>query len=112
GFAGGAAGTGVLATNGLDPNAKTPTRLAWNLGTEREITSNTLITIGYVGSESYHQIANGELNTVMPQVLPGGIYFFPAGGPRKNPQLGTSRYKLTDANPSYEGLQVDFSQRQ
>ena len=111
GFSGPPGIAGVPAPQGVDVNAQVGTSLTYNLGIEREITPNTLFKIGYVGSHAYHLFRAADFNTTMPQILPGGEYFFPAGAPRKNPRLGSSRFKATDANSLYNSLQLDFVQR-
>jgi len=111
GFSGGVGNAAVPAPAGFDPHADTPARAAWNLGIEREITRNILFDISYVGSHSYHLIEVTEGNTAVPQILPGGIYFYPAGSPAKNPLVGAGTSRYTDGVASYNGLQVNFTQR-
>ena len=111
GFAGGAGSAAVAAPAGFDPNADTPARVAYNLSIEREVTRNTLIEIGYVGSHSYHLIEVTEGNSAVPQISPGGIYFYPIGTPLKTPQVGAGTSRFTDGVASYNGLQINFTQR-
>jgi hypothetical protein len=108
----GAAGTAPLpAPEGLDTNLSVPVRLQYNLNVQRQITPNTAVTIGYVGSEGYHLTRRVDLNTVVPQILPGGVEFYSATSPRKNPLLGASNFISTDATSSYQGLELEVLQR-
>jgi len=112
GFSGAVGQTGLPAPEGgVDVNAKAGTVIMFNLGIEREITSNTLFKIGYVGSTSYHLFRSSDLNGVAPDIQPGGVYFYPSGRLRKNPGLPSTRMKTTDANSAYHALQLDFLQR-
>ena len=111
GFSGSAGSAGVASPNGIDVHADAGTEFIYNLGIEREITTNTLFKIGYVGSHGYHLTGQSDLNTLAPQILPGGVYFYPAGAPRKNPLLGSSRIKMSDAGSSYNSVQMDLIQR-
>ncbi|OFW32735.1 MAG: hypothetical protein A3J28_07890 [Acidobacteria bacterium RIFCSPLOWO2_12_FULL_60_22] len=88
-----------------------PTRLHWNFGIQRQITANTVFNANYVGSHSYHLTRNSDANTAVPQILPDGRKFYPAGAQRKNPALGGNRTVSTDVNASYQSFQLDFNQR-
>jgi hypothetical protein len=46
----------------------------------------------------------------VPQILPGGIKFYPAGA-RRNSALGASRILTTDVSGFYQSLQMDYTQR-
>ena len=49
------AGTKVSPSN-VQPDIATPAVLTWSLRIEQEIAPRTTLTVGYVGSHSYHQI--------------------------------------------------------
>src|SRR6266404_3545553 len=95
----------------MDPNLNVPTRLQYNLGVQRQLTTNTALNIGYVGSHSYHLTRESDANVTMPQILPGGVRFYPANTPRINPNLASSRVISTDSTSFYNALQMDLSQR-
>ena len=46
-----------LVPGGVQPNLYTPTLISWSLRVEQEITRNTALTVGYVGSHGYHELA-------------------------------------------------------
>ncbi len=88
-----------------------PLRLQYNLTLQREILPQTVVTVGYIGSRGYHQIRNVEANQAIPQILPDGRYFFPAGQGRRNPNFESMRLRTTDGNSWYNGLIVAASRR-
>jgi hypothetical protein len=110
-FAGGASPP-LPSSQTLDPAWKTPTRLQYSLGIQRQITSSSVLNIGFVGAHSYHTGRLSNANTFVP-TLQGGVIFYPASGqPRLQPALsGTSSFVTTDANASYNALQTEFTQR-
>src|SRR5207247_1047320 len=92
----------------LDPNWKTPTRLQYTLSIQREVASNTSVSVGYVGSHSYHTGRIHNANTFVPQFLQDGTVFFPVGALRLQPALASSsRFITTDGINSYNALQTD-----
>jgi hypothetical protein len=122
-FASGAAGSApVPAPEVLDTNWKTPTLAQWNLNIQRQVTSSSMVSIGYVGSEGYHFGRLTDPNTFAPTYLlngqsyaydiPGSTIYFPAGQPRINPALsGGTEFITTNMNTSYEGATATFDQR-
>ncbi len=111
GFSGGAGVIPLPAADTMDPNLDVPTRLQYNLGVQRQLTTNTALNIGYVGSHSYHLTRESDANVTMPQILPGGVRFYPANTPRINPNLASSRVISTESTSFYNALQLDLSQR-
>jgi carboxypeptidase family protein len=78
---------------GFDPNVHTPTVQMWNFTVERQLTKDLVLSVGYVGSQSYHTSFSVDNNMAPPQVcqdsqgcLSGGV--LPATQARKVP-LGT-----------------------
>jgi len=45
-----------LVPGGVQPDMKTPTLISWSLRVDRELSPNTVLTIGYVGSHGYHEL--------------------------------------------------------
>jgi hypothetical protein len=95
----------------IDFNSKIPTKLEWNFSIQQQLTQNGVLNVAYVGAHTYHLTRNFDPNTPIPQILPGGTAFYPAGSPERNPAFGPSEYIVTDASSSYEGLQTDYTQR-
>jgi len=96
---------------GVQPNLKMPTIEQYSFRIEQGLTNNTVLRVGYVGEHGYHLLDTVDVNTAIPNILPGGSAFFPPKSPRANPNLGNSRYELSNANSNYNALQVDLTQR-
>ena len=63
------AGTKVSPSN-VQPDIATPAVLTWSLRVEQQILPHTSLTVGYVGSHSYHQILSEDLNEPVPTYEP------------------------------------------
>jgi len=59
-----------LVPGGVQPNMQTPTLISRSLRLQREISPNTLVTIGYVGSHGYHELIGVDANEPVPVVCP------------------------------------------
>jgi hypothetical protein len=64
-------GSFKLAPGGIDPNLKPPTLISYSLRVQRELSPNTSVTIGYVGSHGYHELIGIDANEPAPIVCPG-----------------------------------------
>ena len=100
-----------ISPAGIQPNLKMPTVQQYSFRIERELSMNTVLSVGYVGEHGYHLLDTADMNAAVPQILPDGTKFFPANAPRANPNLGNARYELSNANSNYNGLTVDLRQR-
>lgn len=93
----------IYSEGGVDPNMHTPTVEQWSLTVERGFTRDLALQVSYVGSEAYHTLVPGNLNSPYPQVcanpqgcLSGGVTSTPLSqlptvpqGTVYNPPLGT-----------------------
>ncbi|MFI5101962.1 MAG: carboxypeptidase regulatory-like domain-containing protein [Terriglobales bacterium] len=124
-------GCTIYAPQGVQANAKIPTLEEWNLTFEQQLDRSTVLRIGYVGSFGYHQIVSIDPNSVVPAICsipnpPGctaggigkatstvgpGTEYIPVVSSRPNPNLSSGFFWYTEANSSYNGLQVDVSRR-
>jgi hypothetical protein len=59
-----------LAPGGVQPNLQPPTLISYSLRLEQQLTPNTAITIGYVGSHGYHEILGVDANEPAPVICP------------------------------------------
>jgi hypothetical protein len=59
-----------LVPGGVQPDMKTPTLVSWSLRVEQELTRNTALTIGYVGSHGYHEVTGIDANEPTPTICP------------------------------------------
>jgi hypothetical protein len=121
-----------LAPGGVQPNPDTPTLISWSLRIQQEITSNTSLTVGYVGSHGYHELLGIDANEPFPVICPASpcpaVYpsNFPAGlagtpvptgsyynptATKPNPALNNTWTYFSEANSSYNALQIDLNHR-
>src|SRR5262245_28254158 len=126
----------TFAPGGIDPVLRTPTSQQWSLTIDRGITKDLLLSVGYVGSESYHTplsintnaayplvcqdpqgcisggtLTNGNPVPVSQRVLvaQGTLYHPPATRP--NPYVGDGVRWFDQGTSSYEALQVSLTKR-
>ena len=59
-----------LVPGGVQPDMKTPTLISWSLRIEQELTPNTALTVGYVGSHGYHELIGVDANEPTPTICP------------------------------------------
>ncbi|MGA7916571.1 MAG: hypothetical protein WCA00_15160, partial [Candidatus Acidiferrales bacterium] len=72
-----------LVPGGVQPNLKTPTLISWSLRVQRELSPNTSLTVGYIGSHGYHEIIGLDGNEPTPVLRPASPC--PAVYPTANP---------------------------
>jgi hypothetical protein len=77
-----------LVPGGVQPNMQTPTLISWSLRAEQQLSPNTSLTVGYVGSHGYHQIVGVDANEPTPVICPASPC--PAVYPTYNPALPTT----------------------
>jgi hypothetical protein len=59
-----------LVPGGVQPDMQTPTLISWSLRVERQLSPNTSLTVGYVGSHGYHEIVGVDANEPTPVICP------------------------------------------
>ena len=59
-----------LVPGGVQPDMKTPTLISWSLRVEHQLSPNTALTLGYVGSHGYHEIVGVDANEPFPTICP------------------------------------------
>jgi hypothetical protein len=59
-----------LVPGGVQPDMKTPTLISWSLRVEREVSPDTVFTVGYVGSHGYHELIGIDANEPVPTICP------------------------------------------
>jgi Carboxypeptidase regulatory-like domain len=124
------------APGGVQPNLKTPTLISYSLRVQQELTPNTSLSVGYVGSHGYHELIGIDTNEPTPVIcpntacpttfptgfgaltgaaVPAGTYYTPAAC---SATVTTCNFNI--ANPwswfsqgtgSYNALQVDVNHR-
>ena len=123
----------LLVPGGVQPDVKMPTLISYSLRVEQELTPNTSLILGYVGSHGYHQLIGIDGNTPIPTVcpaspcpgaypasfpatlagsaIPAGSYYIPAGTPKANPSLANTWTWFSRGSSNYNALQVDANHR-
>jgi hypothetical protein len=74
-----------LVPGGVQPDMQTPTLISWSLRVERQLSPNTALTLGYVGSHGYHEIVGVDANEPFPTICPAAPC--PAVFPTYDPSL-------------------------
>ncbi len=99
-------GTKVSPSN-VQPDIATPAVLTFSLRIEQQIAPHTSLTVGYVGSHSYHQILSEDMNEPVPTYQPDGSVFYPANSANANPALANSTSWVSQGVGLYNSLLVD-----
>ena len=127
---------GINSPGGFDPVLRTPTSQQWSLTIERGLASNLMLSVGYVGSESYHTPFIMNANTAYPIVcqeaqgcisggttqggdpvpvrqrvmVPKGTLYHPPAT-RPNPNVGNGSQWWNQGTSNYHGLDVSLTKR-
>ena len=124
--------TARLVPGGVQPDLYTPTLISWSVRIEQELTANTVLTAGYVGSHGYHELIGIDANEPFPVVcpaspcpatypnsfpdgianapVPAGAYYVPSAT-RANPALANTWTYFSEGDSSYNALQLDLNHR-
>jgi hypothetical protein len=106
--------------SGVQPNLKTPTVESWSLKIEQELSSNTSLAVGYVGSHGYHELLSADANLPVPTICPAspcpagypdGAYYYPTGAALANKAVWNTTHWFSEGISSYNGLEVDVNRR-
>ena len=115
---GGAYGT-KLAPGGVDPNMRTPTVISYSLKIEQEITPDTSVSAGYVGSHGDHELISLDANipaqvvcpaAPCPGTLPPGT-IFNTSTTKANPSLANTYSWFSEGDSMYNAMTVDVRHR-
>ena len=93
-----------LVPGGVQPDMKTPTVISYSLKIEREITPNTSIGVGYVGSRGVHEIISIDMN-IPPTVT------CPASCARANNSLANTYSWFSAGDSLYNAMTVNVNHR-
>ena len=121
-----------LVPGGVQPDLQMPTLISWSFRVQQELTANTTLTVGYVGSHGYHEITGVDANEPFPVICPAapcpasypstfpagiagtpvapGTYYVPTAV-RANPALNNTWTYFSVAESTYNALQVDLNRR-
>jgi hypothetical protein len=107
-----------LVPGGVQPDLRTPTVLSYSLKIEQEITPNTSLSVGYLGSRGTHELISIDMNiphqVVCPAPgcgsLPAGTIFTPTTT-RANPLLANTYSWFSAGESLYNAMTVDVKHR-
>src|SRR6202011_2752824 len=121
-----------LVPGGVQPDMQTPTLISWSFRIQRELTPNTALAVGYVGSHGYHELIGIDANDPFPVIcpaspcpatypatfpagiantpVPAGTYFVPTTV-KANPAIANTWTWFSEGNSSYNALEVDVNRR-
>src|ERR1700681_1442893 len=122
-----------LVPGGVQPDMKTPTLISWSLRVQQEISPNTSLTVGYVGSHGYHELIGIDANEPFPVIcpaspcpatypnvptlgalagapVPAGAFYVPTTT-RANPTIANTWTWFSRGTSNYHALQVDVNRR-
>lgn len=125
------AGTHIVP-GGVQPNLQTPTLISWSLRVQQQLTANTSVTLGYIGSHGYHELLGIDANEPFPVIcpaapcpatypanfpaplagspVPAGTYYWPSATKPTAALANTWTY-FSEADSSYNALQLDVNHR-
>jgi hypothetical protein len=92
-------------------NQTTPYLIQYNLNVQRQITSDVVFTIGYVGTRGIHLLVSRDLNPVVAQTLADGRLYFPTSANRLNNNFGPLIQLGGAAKSNYNSLQLILNGR-
>lgn len=101
----------VPALEAFQFTPENPYMIQWNLGLQHQLGSQTVINAGYAGSRGIHLVRQADQNIRVPDILPDGRPFWPAGRPRRNPNFDFIRTRTTEATSEYHGFQLGLIRR-
>ena len=123
----------LLVPGGVQPDMKMPTLISWSLRVQQELSPNTSLTVGYVGSHGYHEVIGIDANEPFPTICPAspcpatypstfpaplanspvppGSYYIPAKTPKANPTIANTWTWFSEGTSNYNALQVDVNHR-
>jgi hypothetical protein len=124
--------TAKLVPGGVQPDMKTPTLISYSLRIQQQLSPNTLLAVGYVGSHGYHELIGIDANEPFPVIcpalpcpatypatfpagiantpVPAGTYFVPSTT-RANPAIANTWTWFSEGDSSYNALQLDVNRR-
>ncbi|MGC1453008.1 MAG: carboxypeptidase-like regulatory domain-containing protein [Candidatus Sulfotelmatobacter sp.] len=123
----------LLVPGGVQPDMKMPTLISWSFRVQQEVSQNTVLSVGYVGSHGYHEIVGVDANQPFPTIcpaspcpanypstfpgalanapVPAGAYYIPAKTPKANPTLANTWTWFSQGVSNYNAMQVDLNHR-
>ena len=99
----------------------TPYQMQWNFNIERELVTNTVLTIGYIGTHNLHMFIQRDFNYPVPCLAPNSGCFYDGAAtyssatgvpnPRLDSQYNSLQLADNLADSHYEALQTSLDHR-
>jgi hypothetical protein len=121
-----------LIPGGVQPDMQTPTLISYSLRIQQQLSPNTSLTVGYVGSHGYHELIGIDANEPFPLIcpaspcpatypkgfpagiantpVPAGTFYVPTTT-KANPAIANTWTWFSEGDSSYNALQVDVNRR-
>jgi Carboxypeptidase regulatory-like domain len=109
-----------IIPSGVQPDLWTPAVESWTLKVEQEVSANTSLSVGYIGSHGYHGLLSLDANLPTPTICPAspcpagypaGDVYYPTNAPLANSAVWNTTTWVSEGVSSYNGLQVDVNHR-
>jgi Carboxypeptidase regulatory-like domain len=106
--------------SGVQPDLRTPTVESWSLKVEQQISSNTSVAVGYVGSHGYHELLSVDANLPTPTICPASpcpatyparTLYYPANAALQNNTVWNTTHWFSQGISSYHGIEADVNRR-
>ena len=95
----------------FDWKLQQPHMLHWNLTVERQLPSNTMVSLAYAGTRGINLIQSKEGNPTYPSDRINGRDFWTGNEPRLNPNWDDSEFKTAAGDSWYNALQFGVQKR-
>jgi hypothetical protein len=100
-----------LSPSTVQPNPSVPAMLQYNLTIQQQIAPNTLVSVGYAGSESYHEDRAVNPQQATPIVNGAGLLQLPSLTALNAALSQTASESVFDGTGSYNAMIVTFEKR-
>ncbi len=112
--------TSKVAPAGVAQDLYSPTVASWTVRLQRQLSENTLFSLGYAGSHGYHETLSADLNQSVPTICPAqpcpatypaGTIYYRLKAPLANPALGSTWTWISQGNSAFNALEADLRHR-
>jgi hypothetical protein len=109
-----------VVPSGVQADLRTPTVESYTLKIEQQLSANTTLGVGYIGSHGYHEILSADANVPFPTICPAspcpagyptGTWYNPPNAPLANNAVLNTTHWFSEGVSNYNGLDVDLSRR-
>ncbi len=98
---------GLITASTVQQDIKTPAVVSWRLRIEEQVAPRATLTVGYLGSHSYHQLLNEDLNEPALSFTAGGVPYYVSGAKDLNPDESKSTSLVSRGVGLYNALETE-----